>query len=85
MVSRASRDLSLLFSWSHLTRSGLTRWAEREELQGTAALLGHPDSAVKTQSPGGMAERDGESMERRLQGQGDHWLQGSEGLLHGGD
>lgn len=50
MVSRASCDLSLLFSWSHLTGSGLTQLAERMELQRTAAVLGHPDSAVKTQS-----------------------------------
>lgn len=85
MVRRAPWDLSLLFSWSHLTGSALTHLAEREELQGTAAVLGPPDSAVKTQSPGGMVEGGGDSMERKLQGQGDHWLQGSEGLLHGGD
>lgn len=85
MVSRASlRPQSLIqLATTSPTARSLDHLAEKGECQGTAAGLGHPGSAFKPQSPGGMAEGGRDSMKRKLRHQGDPGIQVSEGLLDG--
>ena len=44
----------------HLAASRRLHLAEKEEHQGTAAVFGHPDNAIKSQNPGGGAEGSGD-------------------------